>query len=368
MLLQSCQRRHAFTLVELLVVIAIIGILVALLLPAVQAAREAARRSQCSNNLKQLGLAINLYAEGNKGTLPAGAYWFDGNRKLTSPPEGCQWNCTWDDRNPVCCTRNRGNIKARLLPYIEEQAIYDAIDFGIQTDEQRLGGPTGPPIGSLPVATYVCPSDDHEGVAHHFNQTVNAILSLEELKSFKMANYVASRGPTALGNANCGCSLADVWNEALGPTVQLGGDLLYAGPDQGNDPVKFRRFGGPFTRSSYHVKLKQITDGVSKTIYMGEVRTGCSGHASEGWFFSHSGDGLVSTVAPINYDSCSKDENFDCCWVDWAAELGFKSAHPGGSQFVMGDGSVQFLTETIDMIMYNRLGGKSDGGVISGVL
>src|SRR5215471_4355018 len=98
--------RFAFTLVELLVVIAIIGILVALLLPAVQAAREAARRAKCTNNLKQLGLAIQLYND-NKKALPPGASWW------SSPPA------------PPLCDRC-GTLHMFVLPYVEEQAIYDA--------------------------------------------------------------------------------------------------------------------------------------------------------------------------------------------------------------------------------------------------
>ena len=122
-------------------------------------------------------------------------------------------------------------------------------------------------------------------------------------------------------------------------------------------------FGGPFTRFAYNVKVKQITDGLNKTIYMGEVRISCSTHAVEGWGWSHSGNGLISTLIPINVDSCNEDPNADCgCWDTWSSALGFKSSHPGGAHFVMGDASVHFLPDEIDMLLYNRLGGKSDGG------
>ena len=86
-------------------------------------------------------------------------------------------------------------------------------------------------------------------------------------------------------------------------------------------------------------------------------------HAAEGWAWSHSGNGLISTVVPINFDSCKESRTTgDCASTDWTGSLGFKSPHPGGAHFVMGDASVHFLPDAIDMLMYNRLGGKADGG------
>src|SRR5436190_7025371 len=136
----SNSRRSGFTLVELLVVIAIIGILVALLLPAIQAAREAARRATCSNNMKQLGLAILMYHD-RRNELPAGAHWFD----YRQAPE-CKDNCALTDPDPQCCIQRRGTILMFLLPYIEEQPLYDRYNFKIYTDEALL--PNGLPIGS----------------------------------------------------------------------------------------------------------------------------------------------------------------------------------------------------------------------------
>src|SRR5262245_50368320 len=143
---------HGFTLVELLVVIAIIGILVALLLPAVQAAREAARRATCTNNLKQLGLAIQMYQD-RKKELPPGARWFDYR-------SDCVTNCTAANWGPNCCYKNHGTIHMFLLPYLEEQSLYDRFNFKDPngTDEQLL--PNGDPIGSVSVASFVCPSDE----------------------------------------------------------------------------------------------------------------------------------------------------------------------------------------------------------------
>jgi hypothetical protein len=95
------------------------------------------------------------------------------------------------------------------------------------------------------------------------------------------------------------------------------------------------------------------------------VRVRCSSHAAEGWAWSHSGNGLISTVVPINFDSCSDIAALECgSWETWSSALGFKSAHPGGAHFVMGDGSVHFLPDSIDMLTYNRMGGKADGGAV----
>jgi hypothetical protein len=149
------------------------------------------------------------------------------------------------------------------------------------------------------------------------------------------------------------------------------GDISYLYPDSFVDCFPgigcYKQFGGPFTRLSYHVKASQITDGLSNTIFMGEVRPGCSKHVAEGWGYSHSGNGLISTLMPINFDSCDRESPSRRCffWDTWTTELGFKSAHPGGCLFVLGDASVQFLPDSIDPYVYNKLGGKSDGQAVS---
>src|SRR5882757_9724721 len=161
--------KRGFTLVELLVVIAIIGTLVALLLPAIQAAREAGRRSACMNNLKQVGVAIANY-ESDKKVLPPGAIWE-------------RWR-------PESKRRSHGSLLVQLLPYIEERTLYDSFDFTQRiTDAEVLPGTTTK-IGSTPVSTYVCPSDDHNG----------------SFGGYAVHNYAASNGPTEVyDNPGCSC-------------------------------------------------------------------------------------------------------------------------------------------------------------------
>jgi beta-galactosidase len=259
------------------------------------------------------------------------------------------------------------------MPYMELQPLYDQFNFKINGVDEQLAS-DGTPLGSRYVSAYVCPSDTHPGEASHNAKTRHGLLSVDQLKTFKMTNYQASRGPTEQYNGGSGiCELTVSWNTSVGPAVQEqipGSNPLYhlypdsyvecTGPGIGC----FKQFGGPFTRRNYHVKMKQITDGISNTIFMGEVRPSCNKHAAEGWAFSHSGNGLNSTLVPINWDSCSTGvpPARGCrFWDTWVGELGFKSAHPGGALFVLGDASVHFLPDSIDPYIYNRLGGKSDG-------
>ena len=145
---------RAFTLVELLVVIAILGVLLGLLLPAVQAAREAGRRAHCSNNLKQIGLAMHSYADVHR-KLPAGGIW-------NSAGQG------------------KGSALVHLLPFVEEKPLFDAFDFKVGNTDGSFFPGTTTLIGSTPVPTFICPSDSGDP------------LPGDHAKH----NYAASLGPT----------------------------------------------------------------------------------------------------------------------------------------------------------------------------
>ncbi len=308
--MKQAVQKNGFTLVELLVVITIIGILISLLLPAVQAAREAARRSQCANNMKQIGLATLNYENAN-GTLPAGAY--------VASPDWVDWSLA------------RGSILIRLLPYIEQQAVFDQYNFASPTDSQTLKGSTTL-IATTVMSAYVCPSDSYPAIIADNNRAKH--------------NYAASSGPTSHGdNSSCSCSLASTWNDyALAACYGIGTNA------------------GVFGRNSISHSLALIRDGLSNTIFFGEVLPACSCHQRSGWAASNNGQGLTSTLVPINFDTCD-DTASDGCHrsCNYNAELGFKSSHPGGAQFAFGDGSVHFLSESIDYQNYQYLGAKADG-------
>jgi prepilin-type N-terminal cleavage/methylation domain-containing protein len=309
------QRRvRGFTLVELLVVIAIIGILVALLLPAIQAAREASRRSQCSNHAKQFGLALHNYHDTIK-TFPPGAVFYGGNN-------------------------DRGSIHVRVLPYMEQQTLYEEFDFNVSTDGQRTAAQAdgNTLLRSVTVPTFLCPSD-------------NAYRKLGTVPDqVQVSNYYPSAGPSAdiSNNGGCSCSEHPLWASYSSPGTNV------------DNPA------GPFSRRGWNFvcRMSDVTDGLSSTIFIGEVMADCSGHVRVGWSHSNKWGGF--TQIPINYNSCAPDlasagGNGCKALCNWNTEVGFKSRHPGGAHFVFGDGSVHFLADSIDHWTYQRLGDRRDG-------
>ncbi len=295
---------RAFTLVELLVVIAIIGVLVGLLLPAVQAAREAARRMSCTNNLKQIGLAVHAFESSHK-RLPPGAVW--------NPP-----------------ARLKGSVFVYILPHLEQQSLYNLYDFSQPNLDAALFPNSMEKLGSAIIPSLVCPSDSHP--ERYFGSGTH--------------NYAASRGPTSVfENPSCFC--VHEWKS-----------LAQSPADSLTD------FAGPFTRMGTRLKLAQISDGLSNTLFFGEVRPQYSEHARNGWSPSNNGNGYCTTLIPMNYDT-SKENSPDPCHqsCNWNTEVGFKSAHVGGVNFLVGDGSVRFLGQNLDHNLYQALGAKQDGQV-----
>ncbi|MDY0166623.1 MAG: DUF1559 domain-containing protein [Thermoguttaceae bacterium] len=337
--------RAGFTLVELLVVVTIIGILIALLLPAVQGARETARRAQCSNNLRQLGVALHSY-HSLLSSLPMGSWarW-DGNEEPPPRIEGA------------------GSVLTQILPMIEQQAIYDELYDAANkypsfdpSDNMLEQHPNFENIRKHWIPIYMCPSDDSKNM---------------NPKKYCFVSYMGSAGPRTVSDGGdwrspCLCPDGLAFNE-LFKTRLL--------PRDGG----FRRASfpapGPFTRhhsGTRHpaIEFAMIRDGLSNTIFFGEVRPRCFSSARSTWANSAHGSGVVATTIPINYDSCGHRGTWqlvDGCRTDCNGNvnLGFKSKHPGGAMFLFGDSAVRFLSESIDGWTYQSLGAIADGRAVT---
>ncbi len=321
---------RGFTLVELLVVIAIIGILVALLLPAVQAAREAARRMKCSNNLKQLGLALQNYHDSHS-QLPMGSWALWDN---SIPPPGAAPRL-----------EGKGTTLHFILPFFEQESVFQQFDFTTAQIETQTGPVAYTTIRQQKIPVFVCPSDDFGGV------TTGRIA---------LSNYASSSGPRSV--------------TASGPS--RGTPCPCAHPYNTFAIAKVRHLAAPGPFGRHHsmttvvaTKFIDITDGLSHTIFMSEMRPRCAGVAAAGWANSNSGCGVISTVIPINYDSCgpvSVWRSVDGCRTTCNdnVALGFKSLHPGGAMFLLGDGAVKFFAENIDHQTYQYLGALADGNPV----
>ncbi|HCS53721.1 DUF1559 domain-containing protein [Rubinisphaera sp.] len=311
--------RLGFTLIELLVVIAIIAILVALLLPAVQQAREAARRSQCKNNLKQIGLALHNYHD-THGRFPMNCIISSG---------------TWG----VDHATHKGSPYVKLLPFLEQGPLFDSCNFDVDTVLHSMT-PDGKPVHSVVISTLICPSDDHDGIwtggATHTTDSNGQRRAL--------ANYSFSMGSQA--NSPCGTHNNYFGN---GPTVR-------------GDSLDSKNISGVFSHWAWAAKFKDVRDGTSNTIALGEIRPRCANHTRDGWMAENAL--YTGTGVAINFNTCEGEPGTGtgCNQYtgQWGASQGFKSSHDGGAQFLLCDGSVHFLSENIDMVTYQKLGDRRD--------
>lgn len=372
-------QRRAFTLVELLVVIAIIGILIALLLPAVQAAREAARRSTCTNNLKQLGLALNNYNDIYQ-RCPIGQG--DWNNMAGRTIGGFQ-----SDNLPA-----RGSPIVGMLPYMEQAAVYNQMNFtaycgqGGQNWNAGVGGPIGNVadqvskqmlpggqpyrISATKINALICPSDGKlttsGGWGNGSNQTTG---------NRTWSNYAPCLGSQNMNGPNIS-TLVGVspytGNAGSGDWFGTGGGWEGTQGWGYNDLEASQHNSGVFATCHWAARFQDVTDGTSNTIAMGEFRPYCaSGNVNNDQFWGANSYWPGSTATPINLPTCWMEPG----WQQMNA-LGFmgtspvstaqpgdgyKSSHPQGAQMVMVDGSVHFLTETISYEVYQRLGDRRDG-------
>lgn len=314
--------RRGFTLIELLVVIAIIAILIGLLLPAVQQAREAARRTQCKNNLKQLGLALHNYHD-TFGVFPYG------------------YNGYWSSNG--CPQRNRfGNWRVMILPYIDQSAMYNnvSVHFGKSGCDD---GAVPALIGSLPeqyipLAVLFCPSES----ADRFGGIINIWQFESQCNSDNaVASYVGSAGANTGGvcsaqfcdGTNCPCEFAGHHFQSYGSKSKLSG--MFSQNSNGADGVGIRR----------------VTDGTSNTLLLGEVQQRSNGIGSL-WTCQLGGWPMASTATAINWPG--RTHLYNNCEA-------FASYHEGGAQFCMVDGSVRLLSENMSMVTFGGLGTRAGG-------
>lgn len=342
--------RRGVTLIELLVTIAILGLLVALLLPAVQSSRESARRTQCNANLKQIGVGLQSYAQASGDMLPA------GEMAIYSYASGK--------------TFAHGSATMYLLPFIEQLSLYLAYDMSEPSltyatipardnGWQNLPGTTKA-VNTVPIATYLCPSD------YALSPVPAALTNYGTAR----LNYIGCTGPQ--GDVWLPCSggfaaLFNAYKKSNTGSIRKPGvfaDYNYTASKWPNYPTALPAY------ADGRCRLAAIQDGLSNTIMFGEARPDCSFSVFMGWSSAGNACGRGNTLVPLNYDSCNSAAyaTSSDCSIPFnlnPAGFGFKSRHQGGVSFLLGDGGVKFITEDIEYGTLQLLGAKADRELLS---
>jgi prepilin-type processing-associated H-X9-DG protein len=326
------------------VVIAIIAVLIALLLPAVQAAREAARRIQCTNNLKQLGLAMHNYHQATN-TFPIGVMGIRSPNLVGNGGTGGSYAAAGDPTGAI----NRRTWAFMILPYIDQGAMANAVNFSLPFNPPT--GAANNTISETLIATFLCPDD----------ATTNQI----DQNNRREGNYVVN-----WGNSNWAQNMTfngKVYNPFSGPIVQ-------------GNPVMF--IGAPFTMDK-SVGIQAITDGTSNTLLMAEVvigaTMGTNGYEHRGdvynddyncaMFMAYSTpNSTVPDWIANGYCRYPFQTNPPCTGTTGGSQNAFnasRSYHPGGINALMSDGSVRFFKNTIALMTWRALSTTIGGEVVS---
>jgi prepilin-type N-terminal cleavage/methylation domain-containing protein/prepilin-type processing-associated H-X9-DG protein len=310
------RRRRAFTLIELLVVIAIIALLIGLLLPAVQKVREAAARTQCQNNLKQVALACHGYHDANKRFPSSTLANADEDEKAAN------WS-----------------FLARLLPYLDQDNLYRQTNNCTSTIAQCAA------LIPTRIDVFLCPSDpvSNQGPSR-----------LDPCDGYLLAGVTNLKGVTG---ANWG-------GGPVGSPNWWGTDPQWVNPDRAGNYLGIDYGDGifwvqnTFAGDRRTVKILDITDGLSNTFLLGEALAARNNDN----IWCHALDAVATcAIDPNGRRADGTDYDPD----DWSNVYGFSSLHPGGLQFAYADGSVRFVSNSIPRAVYRALATRAGGEVVS---
>jgi prepilin-type N-terminal cleavage/methylation domain-containing protein/prepilin-type processing-associated H-X9-DG protein len=326
------RRRAGFTLIELLVVIAIIGVLIALLLPAVQAAREAARRSQCTNNLKQIALAVHTYVDIH-GRFPIG--------RGTRPPQPYNLG-----------SRYNYSGFSMILPQMEQKPLFDSINFDL-TATIQAGNSTAL---VTTINSFLCPSESQQvptqwaGTNYRFNEGSNVLYSYGETDPGNLNTMMpAPNGPffpersIRLSEVSDGLSTTAIASE------RLMGDFNQGVATQRRDIYNAPSPPLPATLDEAYTRCEAMD--ITSLDSLGESNSGAP------WLDGFLHTAIYKHVAPPNKKSCY--------FRPVRLVMTASSNHPGGVNVAFGDGSVRFVKDTVDRYVWRSIGSMNGGEVVS---
>ncbi len=339
--------RRGFTLIELLVVIAIIAVLIALLLPAVQQAREAARRSQCKNNLKQFGLALHNYHDSNK--------YFPKANYNVSDNVGAFPSCGVGSST---CWRGR-SAHTMLLPYMDQAPLFKRIprigywDVAAQVPVE---------LRRVVISNFLCPFDSPFGSADRGNNS-----------------YLVSTGPNlgwdasvagnvGMFNLNYSVSTAGV-RDGLSNTIAMGEGLIGNNSNAIYDASSIIRNVVPSVApTNPKPTLAELTSygnqclaKVVPTLVSADVQV----HSGREWMAPTPFHTIMNTVATPNWKYPNCISCLTCSWTDGAGVVPSRSRHSGGTHHLMGDGASRFISNNIDLILYQNLGSRASRDIVA---
>lgn len=338
---RNMRDRTGFTLVELLVVIAIMGILVALLLPAVQSAREAARRGACTNHLKQIGLALHNYESAHR-RLPPGYT----SQSTTSPVPATRDPETWD-------APPGWGWSAHLLPYVEGSAVADQLDF-----EKPIWHANHLPVVHHRLELFLCPSATGPRESFFAVDSSEQPLSIGGVQiELGRSHYVASHGQESCwgecGASSTGIVFTNIYTSET-TEIQIDGEAS-------------RVADGPFYRNS-KTAFREVTDGLSNTIFLGEHSSALSDKTWVGVVpgavvhprFTSPENGPDAAATLVLVHAGPSGGELDITGFPIIHPVNFPtyhvgqmfSEHPGGGNVGLGDGSIRFVADDVDLLLW----------------